>query len=154
MKACWPFNMPYIVYWAKTIAGQQQSIRHYPFHVAILEDSIITDKMTLLFLLPWLRSGKKADGFDSIQIAIWIKPRVFCVVWLPCTHRGRAKTLPSMNQWTHQEGEINASSMFEIYNFTYVTAYRCRYTYVLAVIIGLTLEITEHYWIWGKLAKN
>lgn len=64
MKACSAFNMPYIVYRRKTIAARQKSIQRYPFHVAILEDSIIRDKMTL-FLLPMASLKTIADRFHS-----------------------------------------------------------------------------------------
>lgn len=64
MKAGSAFNMPYIVYRRKTIAARQKSIQRYPFHVAILEDSIIRDKMTL-FLLPVASLKTTADRFHS-----------------------------------------------------------------------------------------
>lgn len=71
MKAGSAFNMPYVVYRRKTIAARQKSIQRYPFHVAILEDSIIRDKMTL-FLLPWPHSKRQQTDFIPASV-IWMK---------------------------------------------------------------------------------
>lgn len=55
----------------KTITVQQQSIQHYPFCVAKLEDSIIVAVMALLFLLPRPHSKEKQTALiPFIKIVI------------------------------------------------------------------------------------